>query len=73
MTVLDMKFLMAEFPDDWEILFSAIPHTGVEKNPLMIIDIVDEAELMNYNRTNKSNYQVTDNSIKRLYMSVREP
>jgi len=73
MTVLDMKFLMAEFPDDYEIVFSAIPHEGVEKNPLMIIDIVDEAEMMNYNRPNKSNYQVTDNSIQRLYMNVREP
>ena len=73
MTVLDMKFLMAEFPDDWEILFSAIPHTGVEKNPLMIIDIVDEAEMSNYNRPNKSKYQATDNAIKRLYMNVREP
>ena len=73
MTVLDMKFLMAEFPDDYEIVFSAIAHEGVEKNPIMIIDIVDEAEMVNYNRTNKSNYQVTDNSIKRLFMNVREP
>ena len=65
--------MTAEFPDDYEIVFSAIPHTGVDKNPLMIIDVIDDAEVMNYNRGNKGNYQATDNSIKRLYMSVKEP
>lgn len=67
MTVADFQKRLSEYPGEWEVV---IEYTPDEQYNIMVLDLIDHKSY-EYNKSQQGNYAVSDQVLKRLYITVR--